>query len=182
MQTLTAAKQLKHLSETRSAKALSKRIDKLVIDLNQIVQALNKKQDILKKDIQVRRAWFCSLSSFSFQTEENTLNDEILIKRDQIQQHKDFFNEKKFVFFVIDRSIWFLSNRNLLISTQEFVNTILQIQKFSSLSTDAQVWDIIDQFDHNKDGFIEAGEILKVNSNENSLLNRIFHLGIGINR
>ncbi len=56
MQTLTAAKQLKHLSETRSAKALSKRIDKLVIDLNQIVQALNKKQDILKKDIQVRRA------------------------------------------------------------------------------------------------------------------------------
>ena len=52
-ETIVATKQLKHLSETRSAKALSKRIDKLVTDLDQIVQTLDKKQDILKKDIQV---------------------------------------------------------------------------------------------------------------------------------
>jgi hypothetical protein len=41
------------LSETRSAKALSKRIDKLVTDLDQIVQTLDKKQDTLKSDIKV---------------------------------------------------------------------------------------------------------------------------------
>jgi hypothetical protein len=50
---LAATKQLKHLSETRSAKALSKRIDKLVTDLDQIVQTLDKKQDSIQKDIQV---------------------------------------------------------------------------------------------------------------------------------
>ncbi len=50
----------------------------------------------------------------------------------------------------------------MLVSTQEFVNTIRQIQKASNEFTDAQVWDIIHQFDHNKDGFIEADEILKV--------------------
>jgi len=50
---LAATKQLKYLSETRSAKALSKRIDKLVTDLEQIVQTLDKKQDSLKKDIKV---------------------------------------------------------------------------------------------------------------------------------
>jgi hypothetical protein len=51
---LAATKQLKYLSETRSAKALSKRIDKLVTDLDQIVQTLDKKQDTLKSDITVR--------------------------------------------------------------------------------------------------------------------------------
>ena len=51
---LAATKQLKHLSETRSAKALSKRIDKLVTDLEQIVNTLDKKEDSLKKDIKVR--------------------------------------------------------------------------------------------------------------------------------
>lgn len=50
---LAATKQLKHLSETRSAKALSKRIDKLVTDLEQIVSSLDKKQDSLQKDIKV---------------------------------------------------------------------------------------------------------------------------------
>jgi hypothetical protein len=55
---LAATKQLKHLSETRSAKALSKRIDKLVTDLDQIVQTLDKKQDTLKKDIKVRLNFF----------------------------------------------------------------------------------------------------------------------------
>jgi len=44
---------LKHLSETRSAKALLKRIDKLVGDLDRIVDTLDKKQDSLKQDIQV---------------------------------------------------------------------------------------------------------------------------------
>jgi len=53
-QTLAATKQLKHLKETRSAKALSKRIDKLVTDLDKIVGAMEKKQDTLKEDIQVR--------------------------------------------------------------------------------------------------------------------------------
>ncbi len=52
--------------------------------------------------------------------------------------------------------------RNLLVSTQELINTIRQLQKASNQSNDAQVWDIIHQFDHNKDGFIEADEILKV--------------------
>lgn len=51
---MAATKQLKYLSETRSAKALSKRIDKLVTDLDQIVQTLDKKQDTLKSDITVR--------------------------------------------------------------------------------------------------------------------------------
>ena len=55
-ETLAASKQLEYLSETRSAKALSKRIDKLVSDLDQIVQTLDKKQDTLTKDIQVRCA------------------------------------------------------------------------------------------------------------------------------
>jgi hypothetical protein len=50
----------------------------------------------------------------------------------------------------------------MLVSTQEFINTIRQIQKVSNQSIDAQVWDIIHQFDHNRDGFIEADEILKV--------------------
>lgn len=50
---MTATKQLKHLGETRSAKALSKRIDKLIGDLDQIVQTLDKKQDTLKADIKV---------------------------------------------------------------------------------------------------------------------------------
>lgn len=52
-ETLAATKQLEYLSETRSAKALSKRIDKLVTDLDQIVNTLDKKQDALKTDIQV---------------------------------------------------------------------------------------------------------------------------------
>ncbi|CAF1087287.1 unnamed protein product [Adineta ricciae] len=127
---LTATKQLKHLGETRSAKALSKRIDKLIGDLDQIVQTLDKKQDTLKADIK---------------SEEDVLKDSALLKSDQIQQTKDFLTEK----------------RNMLVSTQEFVNTIRQIQKASNESNDAQVWDIINQFDHNKDGFIEADEILK---------------------
>lgn len=50
----------------------------------------------------------------------------------------------------------------MLVSTQELINTIRQIQKFSNEAVDAQVWDIIHQFDHNRDGFIEADEILKV--------------------
>jgi hypothetical protein len=50
----------------------------------------------------------------------------------------------------------------MLVSTHEFVDTIRQIQQDSDQSIDAQVWDIIHQFDHNKDGFIEADEILKV--------------------
>ncbi len=54
LETINATTQLKYLSETRSAKALSKGIDKLVTDLDQIVQTLDKKQDILKKDIRVR--------------------------------------------------------------------------------------------------------------------------------
>ncbi|CAF3754273.1 unnamed protein product [Rotaria sordida] len=128
--TLVATKQLKNLSETRSAKALSKRIDKLVIDLDDIVQTLDKKQDKLKIDIKIQ---------------EDTLKDQALLKSDEIQQHKDFLTEK----------------RNMLISTQEFINTIRQIQKVSSQSTDAQLLDIIHQFDHNRDGFIEADEILK---------------------
>jgi hypothetical protein len=52
-ETLAANKQLEYLSETRSAKALSKRIDKLVADLDSIVQTLDKNQDVLKKDIKV---------------------------------------------------------------------------------------------------------------------------------
>ena len=51
----------------------------------------------------------------------------------------------------------------MLVSTQEFINTIRQIQKVSNEAVDAQVWDIIHQFDHNRDGFIEADEILEVN-------------------
>ncbi len=53
--------------------------------------------------------------------------------------------------------------RDILISTQELVNTIRQIQKVSNQNVDPQLWEIINQFDHNKDGFIEADEILKVN-------------------
>jgi len=52
-ETIAATKQLKYLSETYSAKVLSKRVDKLVTDLDQIVQTLDKEQDNLKKDIQV---------------------------------------------------------------------------------------------------------------------------------
>ncbi len=95
---------------------------------------------------------------------ENTVKNDASLKSDQIQQHKDFLTEKRFYFFVDNR--WnirlFFLNRNMLVSTQEFVNTIRQIQKVSNQSTDAQVWEIIHQFDHNKDGFIEADEILKV--------------------
>ncbi|CAF1183088.1 unnamed protein product [Adineta ricciae] len=129
-ETLAASKQLKHLSETRSAKALSKRIDKLVGDLDQIVNTLDKKQDSLKKDIK---------------SKEDKLKEDISMKTDQIQEHKDFLTEKK----------------EILVSTQELVNTIRQIQKVSNQSLDPQVWDIINQFDHNKDGFIEVDEILK---------------------
>jgi len=42
------------------------------------------------------------------------------------------------------------------------VNTIRQIQKASNQNIDPQLWEIINQFDHNKDGFIEADEILEV--------------------
>ncbi|UJR16220.1 hypothetical protein I4U23_003130 [Adineta vaga] len=129
-ETLAATKQLKHLSETRSAKALSKRIDKLVGDLDQIVNTLDKKQDSLKKDIE---------------TKEDTLKESIDMKTDQIQEHKDFLTEKK----------------ETLVTTQELVNTIRQIQKASNENVDPQIWDIINQFDHNKDGIIEADEILK---------------------
>ena len=72
----------------------------------------------------------------------------------------------------------------MLVSTQEFVNTIRQIQKASNESIDAQVWDIIHQFDHNKDGFIEADEILKVEKKEKSAIEIKFfyyYSGIGIN-
>ena len=51
--------------------------------------------------------------------------------------------------------------RNLLVSTQELVNTIRQLQQASNESNEAQILDIINQLDHNKDGFIEADEILK---------------------
>jgi Ca2+-binding EF-hand superfamily protein len=54
-------------------------------------------------------------------------------------------------------------SREILITTQELVNTIRQIQKASNQNVDSQVWDIINQFDHNKDGIIEAEEILEVN-------------------
>jgi Ca2+-binding EF-hand superfamily protein len=56
-------------------------------------------------------------------------------------------------------------NRNRLISTQELVNTIRQIQELSNQPIDTQVLDIIYQFDHNKDGFIDADEISKVKIN-----------------
>ncbi len=56
-------------------------------------------------------------------------------------------------------SIYF---RDILVSTQELVNTIRQIQKASNQNIDPQLWEIINQFDHNKDGFIEADEILEV--------------------
>ncbi|CAF4933202.1 unnamed protein product, partial [Rotaria sp. Silwood1] len=128
LETLAATKQVKYLSETRSAKALSKRIDKLVGDLDHIVQSLDKKQVSLQKDIE---------------TQEDELKVEV--KTDQIQEHKDFLTEKK----------------DILVSTQELVNAIREIQKVSNQSTDTQVWDLINQFDHNKDGFIEADEILK---------------------
>lgn len=66
LETLAATKKGEHLSETLSAKALSKRIDRLVADLDSIVQTLDKKQDALKKDIKVRggrrRRLFFSLS------------------------------------------------------------------------------------------------------------------------
>ncbi|CAF2883471.1 unnamed protein product [Rotaria sp. Silwood2] len=127
---LVATKQLQNLNEARSAKALSKRIGKLVTDLDHIVQTLDKKQDKLKKDIKI---------------EEDTLKEEALLKADQIQQHKDFLTEK----------------RDMLVSTQEFINTIRQIQKASNESTDAQIWDIIQQFDRNQDGFIDVDEIVK---------------------
>jgi Ca2+-binding EF-hand superfamily protein len=52
--------------------------------------------------------------------------------------------------------------REILVSTQELVNTIRQIQKVSNQNVDTQLWDVINQFDHNKDGFIEADEILEV--------------------
>lgn len=51
--------------------------------------------------------------------------------------------------------------RNLLVSSQELVNTIRQLQQASNESNEAQILDIINQLDHNKDGFIEADEILK---------------------
>ncbi|CAF2472491.1 unnamed protein product [Rotaria sp. Silwood2] len=127
---LVSTKQLQNLNEARSAKALSKRIGKLVTDLDHIVQTLDKKQDKLKKDIKI---------------EEDTLKEEALLKADQIQQHKDFLTEK----------------RDMLVSTQEFINTIRQIQKASNESTDAQIWDIIQQFDRNQDGFIDVDEIVK---------------------
>ena len=56
------------------------------------------------------------------------------------------------------------SFRDVLVSTQEFVNTIRQIQKASNENIDSQVSEIINQFDHNKDGFIEVDEILEVRS------------------
>lgn len=52
-ESIVATKQLKYLSETRSAKSLSKRIDKLVVDLDQFVRILDKKQDKLRQDLQV---------------------------------------------------------------------------------------------------------------------------------
>ncbi|UJR30304.1 hypothetical protein I4U23_017841 [Adineta vaga] len=142
---LKTIKQLKHLDETYSAKALSKHIDRLVGDLDQIVQILDKKQkNILKADSK---------------TDENTLKNETSLKTDQIQQRRDFLTEKI----------------NMLVSTQELVNTIRQIQKVSNNSNDAHVWDIIYQFDHNRDGFIEADEILKaleIVDNENVQISR----------
>ena len=53
----------------------------------------------------------------------------------------------------------------MLVSTQEFIDSIRQIQKVSNESTDAQLWDIIHQFDINKDGFIDTDEILQVEIN-----------------
>ncbi|CAF0917363.1 unnamed protein product [Rotaria sordida] len=129
LETLAATKHVKYLSETRSAKALSKRIDKLVGDLDHIVHSLDKKQDSLKQDIE---------------SEEDKLK-EVTFRTDQIQEHKDFLTEKK----------------EILVSTQELVNTIRELQKVSNQSTDVHVRDIINQFDHNKDGFIEVDEILK---------------------
>ena len=52
-ETLAATKQLNYLKETLSAKALSKRVDKLLTDLDTIVQTLDKKQDSINKDIKV---------------------------------------------------------------------------------------------------------------------------------
>ena len=70
---------------------------------------------------------------------------------------------KRFVCF--ERiSLTFIIDRDILVSTQELVNTIRQIQKVSNQSTDAQVWEIIHQFDHDKDGFIVADDILEVMS------------------
>lgn len=42
------------------------------------------------------------------------------------------------------------------------MNTIRQIQQASNESNETVMQDLIHQFDHNKDGFIEADEILKV--------------------
>jgi len=130
LETLAATKKVEYLSETLSAKALSKRIDKLVADLDGIVSTLDKKQDALKKDIK---------------TGEDTLQKQSELKSEQIQQHKDFLTEKK----------------EILVSTQEFVNTIREIQKVSNSNVDTQVSEIINQFDHDKDGFIDADEVLK---------------------
>lgn len=66
LEVITATKQLKHLSETRSAKALSKRIDKLVNDLDKVVQTLDKKQTILKQDIQVRLTCISGIKASTF--------------------------------------------------------------------------------------------------------------------
>lgn len=79
------------------------------------------------------------------QQNEDKLKDEKQLKSEQIQEHKDFLTEKK----------------EILVSTQELVNTIRQIQKVSNQNIDPQLWDIINQIDHNKDGFIEADEVLK---------------------
>ncbi|CAF0784652.1 unnamed protein product [Didymodactylos carnosus] len=129
-ETLAATKQLKHLTETRSAKHLSKRIDKLVTDLDGIVNTLDKKQDVLIKDIK---------------SEEDTLKDEAALKTDLIQQHKDFLSQKK----------------DKLVTTQELVNAIRQIQKMSSQASEAEMEDIIQQFDPDRDGYIQVDEILK---------------------
>lgn len=77
---------------------MSKRINKIINDLDYIVHTLNTKQDVLQNDIKVSFYLFLfiiSILHFIFQPEE-TLKGEVSLKKDQIQQHKDFFNEKRY--------------------------------------------------------------------------------------
>ena len=87
------------------------------------------------------------------------------LQNDQLQQHRDLLTEKKWSIEKQTKNVelFFYFYREILVSTQELANTIRHIQKVSSTHEDAQVSEIIKQFDHDKDGFIDADEILKVN-------------------
>ena len=89
LETIVATKQLQYLSETRSAKALSKRIDKLVLDLDGIVRTLDKEQHRLKQDLQV------SFHSIISKIESQTNLSRYRLKRTQ-QSAIKFSNRKIF--------------------------------------------------------------------------------------